>query len=399
MKKLNILIILHWMIPDGSGIYYLRLAKMLKDRGHNIIVASTGGSLVGKLENHGIKHYKVPTYLNLPKHLKNSPLHQLRYIFYLLRLLWLTKKENIDIIHSHSLAATCFAFACSKITRTPFIIHVGSPTSADLPPSIFRRIHPFVEKVIVISKESMDYITKNSKNSNIGKEKIIIIPNLVNMEEFRQPASLDEIYECECKYNINHDKKKIVLVSRLDADKENPIISTINAASKIIQEVSNIQIIIVGDGDIYHKIYKLSEEVNQKQKEKIILMTGYVNDVAEIMKSADIVVAIGQTAIEAMACGRPVIVAGHKTGPLGGSFGGIITKDNIEEIKNYNLTGRNSSEIVTSTRIAEAAIKLLKDKDYRDAFGSFNQQIAEDEYSLEKNIEKIERVYLNALEK
>jgi glycosyltransferase involved in cell wall biosynthesis len=167
----------------------------------------------------------------------------------------------------------------------------------------------------------------------------------------------------------------------------------INATPEIAQRIPDVKVVIVGRGPEFDEVIKLAKRMNNRLGNKTIIVAGtQPNDVMpKIMSSADVVISVGRSALEAMACGKPVIIAG-KTG-----FGGILTENNITQLKMYNFSGRNSSERTTSTRIAESVLKLLTSEKYRESSGSLGRQIVEKEFDVRKVAGQIENVYLRAV--
>ena len=102
------------------------------------------------------------------------------------------------------------------------------------------------------------------------------------------------------------------------------------------------------------------------------------------MNLADVVIAIGGTAVEAMACGKPVIIAGDKTGPQGGNLGGVISPDSLEELRDYYFTGRNSSHKTAPLLITQACPRLLIDEAWRKELGEFGRRFVTEECGVEK---------------
>lgn len=434
--KLNILIMLHWMKVDGSGIYYSRLAKKLSERGHKVIVASTGGPLAKELQDNGIKHHRFtvldlnywpvyrcifeiassikfaigrrphtvtdlegyPSFTKALKYLLRKRSFFFLWVCSLVRLFLLIKKEHIDIIESHSIGAIPLAFLCSRVIKIPFFVRVSAPHFTALPRFMFRYIYRAAGGIIAVSRECVNYMTGDCQSA---KSKIRIMHNLVDIQRFRQFSEDEKVYY-EGKLirqglDISRNRHKIALVSRLDKDKETSIVSTIRSIAEVAKIMPDIQLIVVGDGDIFDKVYELAEEVNRKRGEQIIVMAGYLDQVERILNLADIVVAIGGAAVEAMACGKPVIVAGHRTGPKGGSFGGIITPATLKELRDYYFTGRNSSQKTTPALIAQECLKLLGDEAWRNELGEFGRRFVTEECNLEKSVDRIEKMFFEAI--
>jgi len=253
---------------------------------------------------------------------------------------------------------------------------------------------------ICISNELLELLL----DLGINKEKISVIPNPINLEEFSAVTEMNDPLAYDESLNFNRNTKKIVYVSRLSSDKLIAIKSTIKAVPKIVEEIPNAQIILVGDGPYFSYVKTLTERINKQLNRKAVIMTGAIKDpigagrMAKIMNLADVIIGIARVALEAMACGKPAIIAGSVLGPLGGNFGGIVTKENVTQLKDCNFSGRNSSERTTPDRIAEAVIELLTNDKRRQKIGDFGRRFIEKEHDIQKVADKIEEVYHNTLE-
>ena len=116
-------------------------------------------------------------------------------------------------------------------------------------------------------------------------------------------------------------------------------------------------------------------------------MIGLRKDIPEILKSIDVFAlptlqeALGTSFIEAMAMGKPVI---------GADVGGVS-----EVIKN----GVNGylAEPDNPHALAEAIIKMLKDRETARLMGMEGRKIVEKDYTVEKMCERMYALYLSLI--
>ena len=238
------------------------------------------------------------------------------------------------------------------------------------------------------------------KYLGLNDNDIVVIPNAIDLKRFSPSTCIkqsERIYERQP--GVKSDSNKIVHVSRLSLDKLNAILNVINATPRIIKEFPNTQLLLVGSGEFFDYANKLAEEINHQLNREGIIMTGAIKDegVPKIMGLADIVIGVGRVALEAMACGKPVIVAGSTLGPFGGNYGGIVTPSNIAELKVHNFSGRNSFERANPRKIAEACVRLLADKEYRLFLGRFGREYVKKEHDARKIVGQVEAVYCDAI--
>jgi len=337
MKKLKVLIILETLNLGGAQTHVVALSKALALKGHNISIVSAGGELVERVTSFGAKHYQLP--LNRKSMLPYLTMCLIRII----------KGERISIIHSHPRLKPIFAgYFASVVSHIPCVttVHGIFPTLFN-----YRYLNYTAEKVIAVSSEVKNYLTNNCR---IKEEKVEIVHNGIDLHDFMPSQTT--------KYRSNRDALKILYISRLDKEKISAIINFIKAIPILYRRVPDADVVIVGTGTEFDKIESLVNEENRQLGREVILMWGGSKNVAKLMQSADVVIGVGRIIIEAMACGKPAIVVGYSIGNRGGNFGGIVTGENVVEMKEYNFSGRNSSEITLPENIASTVIELARDE-------------------------------------
>jgi glycosyltransferase involved in cell wall biosynthesis len=389
--KLKVLVTLNDMRIGGSQTYVVALINELKARGHTTVVASGKGEMVRNLEKIDVKHYEANllalsidiNQFRYGKRQKKDMLRVFRFLFVLtssiIQILNVVKKERINIIHTMQPGPILVSSFVSKVTGIPLVATVHGPGSHEFPLHGFKfeGIGSRIKRVIAISQEVKQYLVDSC---GVDEKKIVIVPNGVDLKNF---------HPFICKKDLK--LKKILYVS--GGYHLSSATSLINATPEITRRVPNIKVIIVGEGPKFDEITKLAKKINNQLKHETIIITGMKssNDMPEIMNSIDVMIGVGRSALEAMACGKPTVIAG-KT-----KFGGIVTKNNITDLKMHNFSGRNSSERTTSTRIAKSVLKLLTSKEYRESIESFGREIIEREFDIKKVAEQIENVYLSTL--
>ena len=228
------------------------------------------------------------------------------------------------------------------------------------------------------------------------------IPNSIDCQKFSLTKydNLKKRDELK-KTGFNSDAKVVAHVSSLNANKLSSLEGILDAAPKIVEAVPSAQILIVGDGGLFEKVAERANSINQRQGKKLFILLGFVknDDMPKIIGLVDIVIGVGRVALEAMACKKPVIVAGTSIGPYGGNYGGIVRESNVIELSAHNFSGRNSFEKTTATRMARDCIRLLEDQECMFALGIFGRKYVEQEHDINKTIQKLEGVYQEVIAK
>jgi glycosyltransferase involved in cell wall biosynthesis len=239
------------------------------------------------------------------------------------------------------------------------------------------------------------------KYLGLKDQDICVIPQPVDVDSFCPSArTADEIREYEKKLRFESGAIKIVHVSRLWWDKMDAILNMIRATPSVIKEFPDAQVLLVGEGECLDYVYQLARGVNKQLNKTAIIVTGGIEagDMPKIMRLADVVIGVGRVPLEAMACGKPVIVAGTIVGPLGGNYGGIVTPKNVAELQAHNFSGRNSSVVTSPRKMADDCTGLLANRKHMSSLGSFGIKYIKKEYDSKRIARRIEGVYHEVIE-
>ena len=95
----------------GAETHVIELAKELRRRGWEVLVASNGGVCTDELESAGIRHYTVPLQNKNPKNVINA--------FKMLKKIIVD--EKVDIVHSHARIPSFILGKLQKKMGFPFV--------------------------------------------------------------------------------------------------------------------------------------------------------------------------------------------------------------------------------------------------------------------------------------
>lgn len=250
-----------------------------------------------------------------------------------------------------------------------------------------------VDKFIAINEYQKVVFTKQT---GLNEKDIVVIPNSIDCEKFSLTKLADERIKKELeKLGFDFHASKIAHIGSLNANKMSSIEGIINATPKIVEKFPHTQVLIVGGGEGFSQVAELAKRANQELGRQVVIMTGFVknDDMPKMIGVADIVIGVGRAALEAMACGKPVIVAGTSIGPFGGNYGGIAGQSNVCELAAHNFSGRNSTEKTMPEKMAEDCIRLLEDEEYRLSLSIFGREYVQREHDIRKAIRRLEEVY------
>ena len=363
---MNILILANHFNAGGISSYILNLARGLKARGHQVIVGSSAGEWVERLDRSGLRH------ICLPLRTKSiiSPKLFLAY-FALKRII---REENIDIIHSQTRVTSVLACRVSRKTRAPFI----STCHGFFMPRWERLAFPcWGKRVIAISEAVREHLIQDFR---VPLESIRLVHNGIDISH--RPSSIVRRPE-EIREGFGLKEGPVAgIIARLSEVKGHKYL--IAAMKGVIKEIPDAQLLIVGEGKIQKDLELLADKLGIGGNIRFIPAVADTSgplSVMDVFVMPSLQEGLGLSIMEAMLSGVPVIAS---------DVGGIpsLVKDGITGI----LVKPKDYEGLTL-----AIIDLLKDRQKAMAMASAARELIIREFSLEKMVKETERVYLECL--
>lgn len=218
-----------------------------------------------------------------------------------------------------------------------------------------------VKKVEYIPGVGLD--TKKFRNCVVNREK--------KCEELGIAQQLRLVLE------IPLDAVWLISVGELNRNKNHRTI--IKALAEIGVDKYNLFYTIVGSGKLENELRKLIVKLGLKNHVKLL---GYRNDIKELLDAADVFCfpsrreGLGLAAIEAMACGLPLITS------------------NIHGINDYSVNGITGYTCSPNDveGFAHSILKLVNDPKIRRKFSTYNQEKAKN-YDIRNVYEKMKKIY------
>ena len=367
--------------PYGGGeivAYYL--AINIAKRGHNVYVFTTSVNSKSNIERRwGINICRYGTLLRVFR----------RNISFSLLF---KPNTNVDIVHAHICSepfSLIAALRFAKRIKAPLIVtyHGDTIASKNIPHyiavnfhnTIVKKILEFAKIIIVPSR----YYVEESKFLRKYRDKIIEIPNGIDIEKFSIPYSKDK---CREILNLPKDKFIILFLGTLHPRKGPDVL--LRAMPMIIKDNPNVKLIIVGDGVMKAELKRLCKKLGI---EKYVKFVGFIEESLKpfYYKSADIfcLPSVMKTEVfpvvllEASATGLPIVVSDLNT------FKCIIKEG-------YNgVFFRKGDE----KDLANAIIYLLENEEIRKKM-SKNAKKHVKNYTWEKIAEITEKAYREVIE-
>jgi glycosyltransferase involved in cell wall biosynthesis len=351
-------------LADINSAHTHKWLNYFVHKGYDIHVIS-----LGKGEYEGVTVYSLDVQDNVMKN--TSDKSKFEYLKKIKRVRALIKEIKPDILHAHY--ASSYGLLGAISNYHPYIISVWGSDIYDFP--IKSPIHRFLIKY---NLKKADYILSTSNIMKVETKKytnksIVVTPFGVDINKFIP----------------NKTEKEEIVIGTIKTLEEKYGIQYLIKAFKVVKERNedlSLKLRIGGRGSQEGYLKELVKELDIDQHVNFL---GFVKpeDVVKEFQNFDLAVfpsildseSFGVAAVEAEACGTPVVVT---------DVGGLMesTKPNITSL----VAKKNSVE-----DLAEKIERLVKDKDLRIRMGTQARRFIEENYSLEDNFNKVDEIYKN----
>lgn len=361
----------HNSLFGGGEVHTLTLVEKLTPLGFDFTLLSSDQVLLLEFKKKHFKTKKLWAPLE-PVSVKGVllfPFFAPFFFWYLFHYFKKAKKEGVKTL--------LFLSYTEKILMTPLAYLMGF--------KIFWMEHLRIEKsykknpfkvfylwfsrystVITVSKE----VGKQLENLGVLKKNIAVIYIGINTEKFKKSQA-----------GVLKETVSVGVAARLCEEKA--IDDLIWAFNKARREVSGLKLIIAGEGPLRESLEKLVGELKIKDKVEFI---GFQENVKEFLEKIDIFAltsrakeSFGIAAAEAQSMGLPVVatrISGLSEVVKDLETGFIVDIGNIEAI-------------------AEAIIKLSRDRDLRIRLGEAGRRRVIENFSEERMIDAFKKLFKN----
>ena len=180
----------------------------------------------------------------------------------------------------------------------------------------------------------------------------------------------------------------IIFVSRLDHDCSSAAAALCRLAGRLRGEFPGLTVTIVGGGDRYGELSTLAELMNTACGDEVVRLTGARSDVGILLRRADIFVGVSRAAMEAAACGLPVILAGDE------GYGGIFSPG--DAVDPTNRCARGSAGSLAESLFGDICRLARLPADERRRLGQAGREFIIRHHSAAASAERTVAVYREA---
>ena len=349
-------------LANAANYHTKKWCNYFAKKGYEIIVISLNP---GEIE--GIKVYSFDE-----KNLRTrSTISKISYLFKTKEIKKVLKKEKPDIVHAHY--ASSYGLLAAILNYHPYIL---SAWGSDV--YLFPKKNIIQKYMIKYNFKKADYIWSTSKD--MAREIKLYTNKDIHITPFGVDTSI-------FKPNRKIKNKRLIIGTVKALSKIYGINYLIRAFAILKEKYKDIELHIAGKGEQERELKQLCVDLGINNDVKFLgfLESPYL--VAQTFNTFDIAVfpslseSFGVAAIEAQACGVPVIVT--KVGGLPevveeNKTGLIIEKGNIEEL-------------------VMAIEYLILNEEKRIEMGKSGRKFVLDNYDIENNFGSVDELYKNII--
>lgn len=376
-SKLRVLMLIDALNVGGTETHVLNITKKLMDMGVYVVIATSGGPMELIMKSYGIKVIKIPIdgdYISNKK--KFGMIKILKTII---------DEEKINVIHCHLFASMQLASELYRMYKIPYVVTVHG---LFYPNNIFYSTCIKASKVIAVSKPVREMLY-NKLGDKIG-DKIVIIPNGISNDLVNNYHRDIDIRK---ELNIPRSAGILCYCSRLDWNKTNVARVLLFSFTQLLEEYSNLHLIVVGDGPGRESLEKEAQVINEMADKDVVHMVGAKVDVIPYYFQSSIIIGTARVALEGMMCGKPVIAIGNQ------GYTGIVTESTKDIQWDMYFGDHDAIEKPNVTNLVKDIKYLLKKKDKITKIGRWSRNWCEKMFDIDNCVKELVKIYINALSK
>ncbi|MBU1932479.1 MAG: glycosyltransferase family 4 protein [Candidatus Omnitrophica bacterium] len=368
---MKILLLTTHLNIGGISTYTVSLARALKAKGEDVIVASSGGVLVPDLTAGGVSYVNI----NIATKSELSP----KVVSSILEVSRIVRRLGIDVIHSQTRVTQVVGFFASRLCGVGFVTTCHGFFNRNIGRSL---IPAWGDRVIAISEAVKEHLTKYFQ---VPEDMVSLIYNGIEIKKYLRDFSEEEKGDLKDSFGIRKDHAVIGTVARFTPDKGHDVL--LEALYEILKEKPNVQLVFVGDGRERYKIIDLTQRLGLT--ENVIFVKPQLNTV-NILSVMDVFMftprrkeGLGIALLEALASAKPVVAT---------NVGGIssIVRDGV----NGFLVEPSRYEL-----LVEPVIRLLKDRELYKRMSHSGRETVIERFSINGMVDRVHALYREVIER
>lgn len=356
----------------GSESQTVEVAVRQAARGAQVTIGclSLAGSHARDLEARGVRSIEFPIARSL------LSVASMRRILALARYL---RHQKFDVVHTHDLYSNLFAVPAAWLARVPRIFS----SRRDLASWYWytprnRRILRFVQnlsdKVVANSQGVKDYLVTKER---FRADHVVVIRNGVDYARFQLGGDRHRTL-----LGMRPEHFVFAMVANMHVHTKGHLV-LIDAAQLARQQIQDFRFALVGDGELRKEFEAIIEA---KGLQEYFVFLGARSDIPQILASCEGGIltshaeGLPNAVLEYLAAGKSIIAT---------SVGGV--PEVIKSGRNGLLVPPNNA-----AALSDAIVRMVSDRPLARSLGDQARQDARDNFSFDKLLDSLDRLYAQA---
>lgn len=365
------------MDVGGTELNAVRTAERLDPARYDVRVVCLGdarGPLAARYSAAGIEIHRLGL----------NRLYDFGAVQGLVRLVRLFRRMRPDIVHAHDIYSNQFTVPAARLAGVPGVIASRRWWWQGLPGPVRRIAHRTAYRFAHRALANAPSVARLLEaEEGVPAARIVVVPNFLDESAF-EPPDAGERSDFYARHGIGDDDLVIGIVANLTPVKDH---ATLIAAARRLAELTAtpFRVVLVGDGPCRNDLEAAVRAAGLTDR---VVFAGRSAPGRNLHHHFSISVltsrseAFPNSVLEAMAAGRPVVataVGAVADAVTAGESGVLIPPGDPEAL-------------------AQALLRLAEDHDLRASLGARAQAVARENYSADRVMAELERVYASLLD-
>lgn len=370
-NRIRLLMVMDSLSVGGTETYVLSLVKCFPSIDVMPVYAGSTGVMYDAFARAGCPIHRVEL---TAEHLMD-PVRQEQAQNALSQIM---RSRKIDLVHIHQTPSGIYAAEAARKLGIPVVFTVHG---AYYPPDQLQQLYAAGCTFVSVSPPVQAYLDRQGILSHL-------IANGIDFKQYRSEPSV----ELRSSLQIPDEEKVVVYASRLAWDKAAVCAMLVRAARTIrLSHSMPVHVVIVGSGNQAAAIAEQANAVNQECGTTFIHMVGSQMQLRDYYNLGDLVVGTGRVALEALACGKPVLAIGNH------GYFGLVDQPVYDEAWQYYFGDHDSKARPTEQLIGDTIHELLTSRDKLEPIGKQGQTWARANFHIRDKALQMRQLYNSLL--
>lgn len=356
---MNILQVLSQFEVTGAETFAATLADRQIDQGHQVFILSD--------------NFYTPTKATVIAHpIGKRDLAQRRTNIAFLKDF--IREHRIEVVHAHSRASSWVSFFATRGGSVPLVSSIHGRQHLHFSSKLYSI---YGEKRVAVCRSIYDHL---NHDLHYPLETLALVHNGIDLSkwEFRPHTP------------PKREKKVVAFVGRLSGFKGDTLLIIVEQVfPKVLEQYGDVEFHIIGGMNEKSKIIPAMEAVNRRVGREFIIAKGFSKDVEKVYRESDLIVGSGRVAMEALACGTPVISIGES------NYVGILSPETEREALVTNFGDLDARRPIDVERSVASILSALRHPERIS--GAWGRGFIEKNFEITAVAEEIAGVYAEAV--